>query len=81
MNCKHCEYPNNENWFYCKNCGERASSPKFTSTMFMRNESSKRTDIEFSTTTLDAHISKIQKDKQLKDSSMWKKRIKQASMN
>ena len=81
MNCKHCEYPNNEGWFYCRSCGEQASSPKFTSTMFMRNESSKRTDIEFSTVSIDDHINKVAKDKKKRQAKIWQDRVKQASIN
>ena len=59
MNCKHCEAPNTEGWFYCKTCGERASSRKFTNVMFMRSETGKRTDIEFRTTSLEEDVKQV----------------------
>ena len=80
MNCKHCEAPNTEGWFYCRDCGKRASSPKFTSTMFMRSEAGKRTDMEFSTISMDDHINKMAKDKKARQNKIWQDRVKQASI-
>ena len=59
MNCKHCEAPNKEGWFYCRSCGKKASVRKFTSTMFMRSELGKRTDIEISTMSMDDSIKQM----------------------
>ena len=57
--CVHCSSPNPENWFYCKECGERASKNKYSHNMWMRTERGKRTDIEFNTTTIDESIKKM----------------------
>ena len=81
MNCKHCKAPNREGWFYCKTCGKRASSRKFTNIMFMRSEAGKRTDIEFSTTSMDKHIAKVTKDKKIRQAKVWEDRVRQASIN
>ena len=81
MNCKHCEAPNTEGWFYCRTCGERASSRKFTNVMFMRSEAGKRTDIEFSTMSMDAHIDKVNKDKKARQAKVWQDRVRQAGIN
>ena len=35
MNCQHCNEPNPENWFYCRECGKRACAPKWTVNSFM----------------------------------------------
>ena len=48
--CQHCDKPNPENWFYCRDCGKRASAPKFTTNSWMRSEIAKRTDVEFGST-------------------------------
>ena len=56
MNCKHCEAPNKEGWFYCKSCGKKASKSRFTTNLYMISEIGKRTDIEFSHTTIDEDI-------------------------
>ena len=57
--CVHCFNPNPENWFYCKECGKRASKNKYSQNMWMRTERGKRTDIEFNTTTIDESIKKM----------------------
>ena len=57
--CQHCKEPNKENWFYCRECGKRASAPKFTTNSFMRSNIAKRTDIEFGSTTLDKSTDKM----------------------
>ena len=51
-----CETPNLDGWFYCKKCGNKTSKPKFTTNLYMRSEIGKRTDIEFSTVTIDEDI-------------------------
>jgi len=55
-NCIHCEAPNPEEWFYCRECGKRSSDIKFTTNMYMMSEIGKRTDIEFSDTTVEQDI-------------------------
>ena len=37
MNCQHCDNPNPENWFNCKKCGERATPPKWTPQVVIRD--------------------------------------------
>ena len=37
MNCQHCNEPNPEGYFYCRNCEQRASAPKFTVNTIMRD--------------------------------------------
>jgi hypothetical protein len=55
-NCINCEIPNPEEWFYCRSCGKKTSESKFTTNLYMRSEIGKRTDIEFSSTTIDEDI-------------------------
>jgi len=59
--CQHCNKPNPENWFICRDCGERASPPKFTTNSFIISEVGKRTDVEFNTISYDESISKMNK--------------------
>tara|TARA_R110000824_G_scaffold159034_1_gene333202 strand:- start:308 stop:511 length:204 start_codon:yes stop_codon:yes gene_type:complete len=54
--CENCNEPNPDGWFYCRECGGKTSKPSFTTNMYMRSEIGKRTDIEFSTTTIDEDI-------------------------
>jgi|TARA_R100000742_G_C4247064_1_gene65838 uncharacterized membrane protein YvbJ len=63
LKCQHCEKPNKENWFYCKECGKRASAPKFTTNSFMRSDIAKRSDIEFNTMDMDKSIDKMRNQK------------------
>jgi hypothetical protein len=42
----------------------------------MMSEVGKRTDIEFSTTTMDSHIDKINKDRAKKNSKFWDGKLK-----
>ena len=57
--CVHCSSPNPENWFYCKECGERASKNKYSQNMWMRTERGKRTDVEINTISMDESIKKM----------------------
>ena len=50
--CQHCDHPNEGGWFYCRNCGNRAHAPKFTTNSWMRGSVSSRTDIEFNEVSL-----------------------------
>ena len=59
--CQHCEEPNPEYWFYCRECGKRASKPKFTTNSFMRTEAGKRTDVEFNTISYEESFDKMNK--------------------
>tara|TARA_R100000458_G_C8019102_1_gene79662 strand:+ start:66 stop:311 length:246 start_codon:yes stop_codon:yes gene_type:complete len=81
MNCIHCETPNPENWFYCRACGNKASEALYTTNLFMMSEAGKRTDMEFSTISMDSHIAKVNKEKKERQNKIWKKRIKQARVN
>ena len=42
----------------------------------MISEVGKRTDIEFSTTTMDSHIDKIKKDRAKKSTKFWDSKLK-----
>jgi len=55
-NCINCKSPNPDQWFYCRKCGKKSSDSKFTTNLYMMSEAGKRTDIEFSTTTIDEDI-------------------------
>ena len=75
MNCKHCNTPNPERWFYCRACGNKASEASYTTNLFMQSEIGKRSDIEFSTVSMDSHIDKINKDKIEKSNKFWKEKV------
>jgi hypothetical protein len=60
--CVHCNV-DNEGWFYCRSCGEKASKSRYTTNMYMISEIGKRTDIEFSTTTIEESAKKMRKQK------------------
>ena len=64
MKCVSCENPNPDQWFYCRSCGKKTSKSKFTTNLYMRSEIGKRTDIEFSSTTIDDDIK--QRNKKLR---------------
>jgi hypothetical protein len=81
MNCIHCKTPNPEQWFYCRSCGNKASESIYTTNLFMQSEIGKRSDIEFSTMSMDDHIGKISRDRSKKESKIWADRIKQAGAN
>jgi len=78
MKCIKCNAPNPKQWFYCKKCGSRASEPTYTTNMFMGSEIGKRSDIEFSTMSMDDHIAKTKKTNKHTSNKIWKERIKQA---
>jgi hypothetical protein len=81
MNCIHCETPNPERWFYCRDCGNKASEVLYTTNLFMMSEGGKRTDVEFSVKNMDEHIATVNKDKKERQNKVWEKRIKQAGVN
>ena len=56
MNCVHCKSPNPEQWFYCRQCGNKASDSKFTTNLYMMSKLGKRTDIELTNTTVEEDI-------------------------
>ena len=56
MKCVSCESPNPDQWFYCRSCGKKTSKPRFTTNLYMMSEVGKRTDIEFSATTMEEDI-------------------------
>ena len=37
MHCQHCNEPNPENWFTCKNCGNRANPPQWSPQVVIRD--------------------------------------------
>ena len=57
--CQHCDNPNEGGWFYCRNCGDRAQPPKFTTNSWMRGSVSSRTDIELNEVSLEYSTSKM----------------------
>ena len=57
--CQYCNHPNNGGWFYCKNCGDRAQPPKFTTNSFMRSKLGNRTDIEMNSISLEESTNKM----------------------
>ena len=81
MNCIHCETPNPKKWFYCRACGSKASEASYTTNLFMMSEAGKRTDMEFSSISMDAHINQVNKEKKERQNKIWQKRIKQAGAN
>ena len=81
MNCVHCEKPNPERWFYCRECGNRASEALYTTNLFMMSEIGKRSDMEFSTVSMDDHIKTVSKGKKERQDKVWKERIKKAGIN
>jgi|TARA_R100000664_G_C2755222_1_gene142902 uncharacterized membrane protein YvbJ len=59
--CIHCGAPNKEGWFYCKNCGKKASESKYTTNLWMISDMGKRTDVEISTQSMDQNMSSMRK--------------------
>jgi len=57
--CQHCDHPNEGGWFFCRNCGERAHQPRFTTNSWMRGGTSSRTDIELNTMSLEDSTNKM----------------------
>ena len=60
--CIHCKKDNKDNWFTCRSCGKRASESKFTTNMWMTSDMGKRTDVEFSTQTMDDNVKSMRKN-------------------
>ena len=81
MNCIHCENPNPERWFYCRSCGNKASEALYTTNLFMMSEAGKRSDIEFSTMSMDSHVEKISKEKKERSNKIWKERVRKAGIS
>ena len=81
MNCVHCKNPNPEEWCYCRACGEKASEAVYTTNLFMMSEAGRRTDMEFSSISMDKHIAKVNKEKKERHNKIWKDRIKQAGIS
>ena len=75
--CINCNESNPNDWFYCKSCGERASKPKFTTNMYMISETAKRTDIEFSSTTMDKTIERAKKERSKQGQKFWDGKLKE----
>ena len=61
--CQHCKEPNRENWFYCRECGKKASAPKFTTNSWMRTDRGVRSDIEFNSMDMNKSIDKMRNQK------------------
>lgn len=65
MNCQHCNEPNPEGYFYCRNCEQRASAPKFTVNTIMRDTpmatAIRKDQIDFGTISMDKHMKQLKK--------------------
>lgn len=65
MNCQHCNEPNPEGYFYCRNCEQRASAPKFTVNTIMRDTpmatAIRKDQIDFGSKSMGDHIKQVQK--------------------
>ena len=64
--CINCEKPNPDNWFYCKKCGKKSSSTKYTTNLYMMSEIGKRTDIEFTNMSVDESVKDMNRSKHAK---------------
>ena len=76
----HCKTPNPEQWFYCRSCGNKASESVYTTNLFMQSEIGKRSDIEFSTVSMNSHIDKLNKNKIEKSNKFWKEKVRKAGI-
>ena len=74
--CENCNEPNPESWFYCRECGGKTSKPSFTTNMYMRSEIGKRTDIEFSSQSMDKSIDSAIQSRQKSNNNFWQKKNK-----
>jgi hypothetical protein len=63
MQCQYCHKENLEGWFYCRSCGKRASAIKFTTNLWMMSDLGKRTDMEFSSQTMDESIEEMRRSR------------------
>ena len=52
-------------------CGKHASENKYSQNMWMRTERGKRTDVEFSTQTIDESINEMNKKKEESYAQSW----------
>tara|TARA_R110002051_G_scaffold152411_1_gene225018 strand:- start:404 stop:607 length:204 start_codon:yes stop_codon:yes gene_type:complete len=59
--CIHCKEPNKEGWFYCRECGKKASKTNFTTNMWMRSDMGKRSDVEVSVQSVDENTKEMNK--------------------
>ena len=59
--CKHCKEPNPQGWFYCRECGGKASDTMFTTNMYMMSAIGKRTDVEMSVQGIDQNTNEMKK--------------------
>ena len=63
ISCKKCDKENKSEKFYCSNCKCKLHSPKWTTNLFMISDIGKRTDMEFSETTIDESVKKMLKSR------------------
>jgi len=61
--CKKCDKENKSEKFYCFNCKCKLHNPKWTTNLFMISDIGKRTDMEFSETTIDESVEKMLKSR------------------
>ena len=69
--CIKCEAPNPEGWFYCRTCGEKTIMNEYSTNLWMRTERGARTDVEFSSVSMDSHIDGLVKERENKASKFW----------
>ena len=65
MKCQHCNAPNPEGYFTCRDCNKRASAPKYTLNMIMRDTpmatAIRKDQIDFGSMSMDKHIERTNK--------------------
>lgn len=80
MKCQHCNEPNPERFFYCRECGQRASEPKFTVNTIMRDTpmatAIRKDQIDFGTKTMGDHMNQVKKKNEQKRADRFEKLIK-----
>ena len=83
--CMHCDKPNPDGWFYCKNCYQPASPRKYTVNTVMRESpwapAIRRDLIDFNTISMEKDIeNKAAERHQYLHSKIFPKDKKQASI-
>ena len=60
-NCVHCQTPNKGGWFYCRDCGKKASKIRYTTNLWMTSDIGKRTDVELTSQSMDHNMSEMKR--------------------
>jgi RNA polymerase subunit RPABC4/transcription elongation factor Spt4 len=68
MFCHHCKEPNPENWFTCRECGNRATPPKWTPSVVIRDNGPwssafRKDQIDVKQISQDDYINQVKKDR------------------